>query len=82
MTVGAEDEAASPVCHRNENQQQEGKADEEREAMREGEGRMPIKVRRLSGDNDWYIILARGGAPQRRSSLISSKFLHIPAKIN
>ena len=79
MTVGVEGETASPVCHRNENEQQEGKSDEEREAMREGEGRMPIKVRRLSGDNDWYIILARGGVPPRRSSLASSKFLHIPS---
>lgn len=79
MTVGEEGEATSLVWQRKKNEQHEGKADEERRAMREGEGRMPIKVRRLSGDNDWYIILARGGAPPRRSSLTSSKFLRIPS---
>lgn len=79
MTVGVEGEAATPVWQSKENEQYEGKADEESGAMREGEGRMPIKVRRLSGDNDWYIILARGGAPPRRSSLASSKFLRIPS---
>lgn len=79
MTVGGEGEAALPVFQTKNNEEQEERAGEEREAMREGEGRMPIKVRRLSGDNDWYIILARGGAPPLSSSPAPSKFLHIPS---
>lgn len=79
MTVVGKGEAAPPVLQRKNNGEQEEGAGEEGEAMREGEGRMPIKVRRLSGDNDWYIILARGGAPPRTSSPAPSKFLHIPS---
>lgn len=80
MTVGGKGKApALPVFQRKNNEEQEERAGEKREAMREGEGRMPIKVRRLSGDNDWYIILARGGAPPRRSSPAPSKFLYIPS---